>query len=205
MEQHLNQVTLIGNPASGPVYSHSNHGRRFYTFPLEVCRLSGTVDRLQIIAAEELLEQTELRECSAICITGQIRSYNSRKPGGRRLIISVLAESMELTDLPHDNRVSLLGSVCKEPVYRRTPLGREICDVMLAVSRVYGRADYLPCILWGNLAREAAYYPVGTELLLTGRLQSREYIKITEEGSQQRVAYEISVITAECTENTTEP
>ena len=200
MEQYMNQITLIGNPGSGPVYSHSNHGRDFYTFPLEVRRLSGTVDRLPILVARELLEQTEITEGDALCVTGQIRSHNNRKPGGRRLIVSVLAESLELTELPHDNRVCLQGSLCKEPVYRRTPLGREICDVMLAVSRSYGRADYLPCILWGNHARLAASYPVGTALLLTGRLQSREYIKLTEGGSESRTTYEISVITAEVQE-----
>lgn len=200
MEQHANQITLIGNLTSAPEFSHSNHGRRFYAFPLEVLRLSGTVDCLQILASEELLAQTEITQGDALCITGQIRSYNSRSTGGRRLIISVLADSITLTDLPHDNRVTLQGSICKEPVYRRTPLGREICDVMLAVNRSYHRADYLPCILWGRSAQEAAYYPVGTELLLTGRLQSRNYIKVIDDHTEQRTAYEISVITAEVVE-----
>ena len=197
MEQHLNQVTLIGNPLGRPAYSHSNHGRHFYSFPLEVRRLSGNVDRLQILVPEEVLEETPVDYGSALCVTGQIRSYNSHKPGGSRLIISVFAESMEITDLPHDNRVSLLGNICKPPVYRRTPLGREICDIMLAVNRSYDRADYLPCILWGYSAREAETYTVGTPLLLTGRLQSREYIKILEDRSEQRVAYEISAITSQ--------
>ena len=197
MEQHLNQVTLIGNPIGTPTYSHSNHGRHFYAFPLEVCRLSGAVDRLQILASEELLEETPIIEGANLCITGQIRSYNSHKPEGRRLIISVLAETMEITDLPHDNRVSLLGNLCKAPVYRRTPLGREICDIMLAVNRSYRRADYLPCILWGSSAREGATYEVGTALLLTGRLQSRQYIKVLEDHSEERTAYEISAITSQ--------
>lgn len=197
MEQHLNQVTLIGNPLGRPTYSHSNHGRQFYTFPLEVKRLSGAVDHLQILVPEELLEETLVDEGSALCVTGQIRSYNSHKPGGRRLVISVLADSMELTDLPHDNRVSLLGNICKPPVYRRTPLGREICDIMLAVNRSYRRADYLPCILWGHSARQAESYAVGTALLLTGRLQSRQYIKVLEDRSEERIAYEISAITSQ--------
>ena len=196
MEQHFNQVTLIGNAPGRPTYSHSNHGRHFYAFPLEVKRLSGTIDRLQILAPEELLEQTPVTEGESLCIMGQIRSYNSRKAEGRRLIISVLAETMEITDLPHDNRVSLLGNLCKPPVYRRTPLGREICDIMLAVNRAYGRADYLPCILWGNSAKEGASYDVGAALLLTGRLQSRQYIKLLGDRSEERVAYEISAITA---------
>ncbi len=197
MEQHLNQVTLIGNPVGAPTYSHSNHGRNFYAFPLEVKRLSGTVDRLQILASEELLEDTLIVEGCNLCVTGEIRSYNSHKAGGRRLIISVFAEDLELTDLPHDNRVSLIGNLCKPPVYRRTPLGREICDIMLAVNRSYRRADYLPCILWGNSARLGQDYAVGTPLLLTGRLQSRQYIKALEDRSEERVAYEISAITSQ--------
>ena len=197
MEQHLNQITLIGNPLERPIYSHSNHGRHFYTFPLEVKRLSGTADCLRILAPEELLEETLAIEGANLSITGQIRSYNSHKPEGRRLVISVLAETMEVTDLPHDNRVSLLGNLCKPPVYRRTPLGREICDVMLAVNRSYRRADYLPCILWGNNAREGATYDIGTPILLTGRLQSRRYIKVLGEEREERTAYEISAITSQ--------
>jgi len=197
MEQHLNQVTLIGNPIGAPTYSHSNHGRDFYTFPLEVKRLSGAVDRLQILASRELLEQTPVEEGSNLCVTGEIRSYNSHRPGNRRLIISVYAEDLEVTDLPHDNRVSLIGNLCKPPVYRRTPLGREICDIMLAVNRSYRRSDYLPCILWGNSAKSGKDYTVGTPLLLTGRLQSRQYIKVLEDHSEERVAYEISVITSQ--------
>ena len=200
MEHHENHITLIGSLASAPEFSHSNHGKRFYGFTLEVARLSGTVDTLQILATEELLSQTPITDGDALCITGQIRSYNSRNANGRRLIISVLADSISLTDLPHDNRVTLRGSICKEPIYRRTPLGREICDIMLAVNRSYHRADYLPCILWGRTAQEAAYYSVGTEILLTGRLQSRSYIKLLEDRSEQRIAYEISAITAEAVE-----
>ena len=204
MEQHLNQVTLIGNPMGAPAYSHSNHGRDFYAFPLEVKRLSGAVDQLQIIASRELLEQTPVEEGGNLCVTGEIRSYNSHRPGNRRLIISVYAEDLEVTDLPHDNRVSLLGNLCKPPVYRRTPLGREICDIMLAVNRSYGRSDYLPCILWGNSARLGRDYAVGTQLLLTGRLQSRQYIKVLEDHSEERVAYEISVITSQVLTEETE-
>lgn len=196
MEQHFNQITLIGNPIGSPVYSHSNHGRNFYTFPLEVRRLSGTTDRLQILLPEELLEATEVEGGNNLRITGQIRSYNSHRPEGRRLVISVLAETMETTDLPHDNQVSLSGNLCKPPVYRRTPLGREICDIMLAVNRNYRKADYLPCILWGNSARQAEIFAVGTPLLLTGRLQSREYIKILDDRKETRIAYEISAITS---------
>lgn len=197
MEQFANQITLIGSLAAVPRYSHSNHGRRFFAFPLEVERLSGTVDRLQILASDELLSETEVDEGDGLCITGQIRSYNNRRPEGRRLVISVLADSISVTCAPHENDVLLHGVICREPVYRRTPLGREICDVMLAVDRPYRRADYLPCILWGRCAREAAMRHTGTPLLLTGRLQSRTYIKLLDNIAEERVAYEISTITAD--------
>lgn len=200
MEQTVNHITLIGNLASAPTFSHGNHGRRFYSFYLEVARLSGAIDRLQILAPEELLFASEAQEGNALLIEGQIRSYNNRSPNGRRLIISVLAETMQVTDAAHDNRVSLQGIICKDPVYRRTPLGREICDVMLAVNRPYHRADYLPCILWGRCAQEVAAYPVGTPLFITGRLQSRAYIKVTDGVAEERTAYEISAITAELAE-----
>ena len=144
MEQFANHITLTGCLASAPQYSHSNHGRRFYSFFLEVARLSGTIDRLQIIAAEELLAATPVEEGEGMSIEGQIRSFNNRSNEGRRLIISVLAEQMSVSSAPHDNRVTLQGIICKDPVYRRTPLGREICDIMLAVNRPYRRADYLP-------------------------------------------------------------
>lgn len=196
MEQFANHITLTGCLASAPQYSHSNHGRRFYSFFLEVARLSGTIDRLQIIAAEELLAATPVEEGEGLSIEGQIRSFNNRLNEGRRLIISVLAEQMSVSSAPHDNRVTLQGIICKDPVYRRTPLGREICDIMLAVNRPYRRADYLPCILWGRCAQEVSAYPVGTPLQLIGRLQSREYIKLIDGVAEQRTAYEISAITA---------
>lgn len=195
-----NHITLVGSLASRPEYSHTNHGRRFYTFQLEVARLSGAVDTLPILAPQSLLEQTPITDGECIHITGQIRSYNSRLLTGRRLVISVLAQTITLCDMPHDNEVLLLGTICKEPSYRRTPLGREICDVMLAVNRPYQRADYLPCILWGRTAQEAAYYPVGTPLRLSGRMQSRNYIKLLGDKAEQRTAYEISVISAEIAE-----
>ena len=198
MEQiTVNHITLTGALASAPEYSHSNHGRRFYSFYLEVSRLSGAIDRLQILASEELLASTCVTEGEALTVEGQIRSFNNRAPRGRKRIISVLAESIAITNGPHANQVILQGVICKEPVFRRTPLGREICDVMLAVNRPYHRADYLPCILWGRCAQEVSVYPVGTVLSITGRLQSREYLKVIDGAAEQRTAYEISAVTAE--------
>ena len=198
MEQiTVNHITLTGALASAPEYSHSNHGRRFYSFYLEVSRLSGAIDRLQILASEELLASTCVTEGEALTVEGQIRSFNNRAPRGRKLIISVLAESIAITNGPHANQVILQGVICKEPVFRRTPLGREICDVMLAVNRPYHRADYLPCILWGRVAAEAAQCTVGDRLIINGRLQSRIYTKLTDEGAQERTTYEVSALTAE--------
>ena len=197
MEHIANHIDLIGSLASAPQFSHDNHGRRFFSFFLEVERLSGTIDRLPVLASEQLLRTTAAQEGDSLHITGQIRSFNSRTPGRHRLIISVLAEQMSVCGEPHDNLAVLTGVICKEPVYRRTPLGREICDVMLAVNRPYRRADYIPCILWGRTAQEAAAFPVGTTLTLTGRLQSRDYLKLLGSESEQRTAYEVSVITAE--------
>ena len=183
MEHIVNQIILTGNLAGAPRYSHENHGRRFYAFPLEVERLSGTTDTLPVLAPLELLEQTPAAGGDTLCVTGQIRSYNNREPEGRRLVISVLAETMTLCSAAHDNRAELLGTICR--------------DVMLAVNRPYRRADYLPCILWGRTAQEAAELPVGTQLALTGRLQSREYIKMLGTTAERRTAYEISAISAE--------
>lgn len=199
MESANNHILLCGVLASAPAYSHSNHGRHFFSFELEVARLSGAVDRLPVLASESLLAATEAAEGANLYVTGQIRSFNSRT-GLRRLVISVFAETMQVTDAPHDNRVSLHGIVCKEPIYRRTPLGREICDLMLAVNRPYRRSDYLPCILWGRCAQEAAYQSVGTAVSLEGRLQSREYIKLLDGEPQRRTAFEISAVSAEFSE-----
>lgn len=196
MEYIANHIELTGCLASAPQFSHDNHGRRFYSFYLEIARLSGTVDRLPVLAPEALLQTAEAEEGDFLHIAGQIRSFNSRSPAGRRLIISVLADTLCVCNDAQDNKVTLTGVICKEPVYRRTPLGREICDIMLAVNRPYHRADYLPCILWGQTAQACASLPIGTALSLTGRLQSRPYIKLVGGEPEQRTAYEISAITA---------
>lgn len=197
MEHIANHIDLIGSLASAPQFSHDNHGRRFFSFFLEVERLSGTIDRLPVLASEQLLRAATVQEGDSLHITGQIRSFNSRTPGRHRLIISVLAEQMSVCSEPHDNLTALTGVICKEPVYRRTPLGREICDVMLAVPRAFQRADYLPCILWGRTAQEASQCHTRDKIGITGRLQSRVYTKLTEEGAEERTAYEISALTAQ--------
>lgn len=148
-------------------------------------------------AAEDVLEQAELFEGERFTIEGQIRSFNNREPTGRRLILCVYALSMTTTDAPMQNEAVLTGTVCKPPVYRQTPLGRQITDLCLAVPRLYRRTDYIPCILWGRTALAAAEYPTGTELTLTGRLQSRTYLKNLGETSETRTAYEFSVSACE--------
>lgn len=197
MEHTANQITLRGTLVELPQFSHENHDKQFYRFLLEVERLSGATDRLPILVPEQVLSEMDVSGGTMLGVKGQIRSFNSRAVSGRRLVISVYAENLETCDGEPENQVCLTGTVCKEPVYRRTPLGREICDVMLAVNRPYHRADYIPCIFWGRTAEEVSSCSVGTQLSLTGRLQSRTYIKMLEQGSECRTAYEVSAMTAE--------
>ncbi len=200
MEYIINQIRLCGTLETAPVFSHENHGRRFYSFYLGVERLSGTVDRLRVLADWELLNRADCAWGERVLVTGQVRSYNQLTETGRHLLISVYAESLELSDLEPEDQVILTGTLCRDPVYRRTPLGREICDGMLAVSRSYRRTDYLPCIFWGRTARQIAALTTGARITLTGRLQSREYTKQLPDGSsEQRTAYEISAVNAELT------
>ena len=197
MEHTVNRIELRGTLCSPPIFSHENHNRRFCRFALEVERLSGTKDVLPVVAAEDVLQNSQLFPGCRIEVIGQIRSFNSRSETGRKLIISVYAEYLAGTELSDENDVRLIGTVCKPPVFRRTPLGRSICDVMLAVNRLYRRTDYIPCILWGRTAQQFYEMPVGTSLELSGRLQSRTYLKALPEGNEQRVAYEVSVTQAE--------
>ena len=187
-----NLVRLTGEAAGPPVLSHECRGEAFYLLPLTVRRLSGTEDELRILIRRGLLEEAELCEAGKLCVRGELRSFNNRRGEGARLVLTVFARSIALCDGPDDNLVQLRGALCREPKLRHTPLGRDICDLMLAVGRSYGRSDYLPCICWGAAAREAALWPVGTRVRLAGRLQSRRYVKMTEDGPVGRVAYEVS-------------
>lgn len=200
MEHTTNCVTLRGELAGLPEFSHENHGRRFFRFLLEVPRLSGTVDRLPVIAEETLINSIDPSGGGMLTVTGQIRSHNCRSDGARRLLIFVFASSIFAEDGEPINDVVLEGPLCKEPTYRRTPLGREICDVMLAVPRAFRRADYLPCILWGRTAQEVSACHTRECIRITGRLQSRIYTKLTEDGPQERTAYEISALNAQILE-----
>ena len=197
MEHIANQITLRGSLASLPQFSHENHGRRFFRFFLEVPRLSGAVDTLPVIAEESILNQADLSSGAMLTVSGQIRSHNIRSDGRRHLLIFVFPSSIVCEDGEPINEVTLEGPLCREPTYRRTPLGREICDIMLAVPRAFQRADYLPCILWGRTALDASQCHTRDRIRISGRLQSRIYTKVTEYGSEERTAYEISALSAE--------
>lgn len=197
MEHIANQIILRGSLSSLPEFSHENHGRQFYRFILEVPRLSGAVDKLPVVAQLEQLNQLDLSGGEMLTVTGQIRSHNIQLEGRRHLLIFVFASSITAEDGEPVNDVILEGPICREPTFRRTPLGREICDVMLAVPRAFRRADYLPCILWGRTAQEAALCHTRDVIRVYGRLQSRVYTKVTENGSEERTAYEISALSAE--------
>jgi primosomal replication protein N len=192
-----NTVFLRGILLEEPTYSHENHGKQFDRLTLSVQRLSGTFDHLHIIAEHSLLEALDPRDGPMLEVEGQIRSYNNRSGQGQRLVIDVYGASLRYCGGEPENRVRLVGEICREPVYRHTPLGREITDIMLAVERKYRRKDYIPCILWGSVARMAATCEKGQGLFVDGRLQSRSYVKKTETGSEERTAYEVSAITAE--------
>ena len=197
MEHSENQILLRGYLLDLPQFSHENHRKRFYRFTLCVPRLSGTEDLLSVIASEQVLDRMDLSGGTMLRVEGQIRTHNIRQDGVRRLLIFVFASSVATEEGEPMNDVLLQGPLCRNASYRHTPLGREICDVMLAVPRAYGRADYLPCILWGRIAKDSADLQTGQVLRISGRLQSRAYTKLTEAGREERTAYEISALTAE--------
>ena len=159
--QTNNRVILCGTPLSSPVFSHASRLEPFYTFPLEVARLSGTVDTINVLLRKELLPELKPSRAGLIRIAGEVRSFNNHSGEGSKLVISVFARELSPPETPvWVNEVELTGTLCKSPNRRTTPMGREICDLMLAVNRLYGRSDYLPCIVWGQNARRAALWDV---------------------------------------------
>ncbi len=194
MEQNFNRVILCGTAVGEPYLSHINHAESFYKFPLEVPRLSGQCDRLSVVASGALLEQTPINLGDTVRLIGQLRSFNNKSGQGRRLVISVFARQMTVGEGEPENCIQLSGVICKQPILRRTPLGRDICDIILAVNRRYGRADYLPCIAWGAVAQQTADMGVGRRLTVEGRVQSRTYTKVIPGGTEERVAYEVSIM-----------
>lgn len=188
-----NQVLLEGIPLNAPQWSHENHGISFYRLMLRVPRLSGAADTLPLLFPQALCTQVTVGQ--PLRINGQLRSFNNRSGIGNKLVLTVYALSLQPGTGEPCNTITLSGAICKPPIFRRTPLGRSICDLMLAVPRHYGRADYLPVIAWGQLALRTSLLHLGDPIRLEGRVQSRVYHKvISEELTQERVAYEVSVM-----------
>ena len=194
MENNFNRVQLCGTVDSEPVFSHANHGISFFKFTLAVERLSGLSDKLAVIVSAPLLAAVPLRVGDMATVQGQLRSYNNKSGQGSRLVISVFAHVLEAGGETPQNHIHLSGVLCKPPGHRPTPLGREICDMILAVNRRYGRADYLPCIAWGAVAQQAAAMDTGERLTAEGRVQSRTYSKTENGVVTERTAYEVSIM-----------
>lgn len=191
-----NGVVLAGEVAGLPVYSHEVFGEGFYVFDMNVPRESGISDTIPVMVSERMCNMDSIEIGNLYEVIGQFRSYNKHEERKNRLVLSVFATEMrvlEEDEFVGENRVEIWGYICKEPVYRKTPLGREIADLLIAVNRAYGKSDYIPCIAWGRNARYASTLEVGKPLYLKGRIQSREYVKkIGEEETETRVAYELS-------------
>lgn len=193
-----NQVSIMGKVASGFTFSHQVYGEGFYLIDVLVKRLSDSEDRIPLMVSERLVDVTQDYEGEYIMVQGQFRSYNRHEEKKNRLVLSVFVRELTFVEEADDsiktNQIFLDGYICKPPVYRKTPLGREIADLLLAVNRPYGKSDYIPCICWGRNARYASAFEVGGHVLIWGRIQSREYIKkLGENETEKRVAYEVSV------------
>ena len=202
-----NYLTLVGKVTGEKRFSHEIYGESFYVFNLEIPRLSGNSDIIPITVSERLIKEDTLQEGKKLLVKGQFRSYNSYENEKNRLILTVFAKDiMEVEDVEEDeenemvkkdtitNEVILIGYICKKPIYRQTPFGREISDILLAVNRAYNKSDYIPCIAWGRNARFCQTIEVGTQVKIVGRVQSRMYEKKHEDGTvENRVAYEVSV------------
>ena len=198
-----NQVTIIGEVASVFTFSHEVFGEGFYMVDVRVKRLSNSDDRIPLMISERLIDVSQDYTGEYIMATGQFRSYNQHEEKKNRLVLSVFVREVSFVEEELDgaktNSILLDGYICKRPIYRKTPLGREIADLLLAVNRPYGKSDYIPCICWGRNARFASGFEVGEHVQVLGRIQSREYVKkLSETESEKRIAYEVSVSKLEC-------
>ena len=193
-----NAAELIGRISSAFLPSHEVYNEKFYSFTLTVPRLSGAADELVITVSDDLLYGTDYRLGDCLCVKGQFRSYNNYSEVGNKLILTVFAKQLEyIPEVPKEgwiNEILLRGYLCKPPIYRTTPFGREITDLLVATNRTYNKSDYIPCIAWGRNSKFASGLSVGDKVEITGRMQSREYQKkIGENQVDTRVAYEVSV------------
>ena len=200
-----NQVSIMGKIDTGFTFSHQVFGEGFYTMELLVRRLSDSEDRIPVMVSERLLDITQDYTGQYIEIHGQFRSYNRHEEKHNRLVLSVFAREVNFVEEQDEslpvNQIFLDGFICKPPVYRKTPLGREIADMLLAVNRPYSKSDYIPCICWGRNARYASAFEVGEHVQIIGRIQSRTYIKkLSDTLTEERTAYEVSVSKLECVE-----
>ena len=192
-----NQVTIIGEIVSDFQYSHEVYGEGFYMVEVSVRRLSDFVDYIPVMVSERLIDVDGDYLGQEVYISGQFRSFNRHEEKNNRLVLSVFARDLEIigveAEVP-DNPIFLDGYICIDSIYRKTPLGREIADLLIAVNRSYGKSDYIPCICWGRNARFACGFEVGSHVQIWGRIQSRDYVKkINENQAEQRTAYEVSV------------
>jgi len=198
MENGTNFIEVGGRVLHDLVFSHEIYGEGFYRFDVEVDRLSGTADALPVTVSERIIDKAAMKPGQLILVSGQIRSYNNYVEADRKnkLVLTVFARDIELLDSPMDpspNDVFLNGYLCKPPIYRTTPFGREIADLLVAVNRSYNKSDYIPCIAWGRNARYAGRLVVGDNIRLWGRMQSRQYQKRKDDGEvQEKTAYEVS-------------
>lgn len=198
-----NQVTIMGEVASEFTFSHEVFGEGFYIVEVLVRRLSNSNDRIPLMISERLIDVTQDYRGEYIMVSGQFRSYNKHEEHKNHLVLSVFVREVAFVEEEMDgaktNNIMLDGYICKQPIYRKTPLGREIADLLLAVNRPYGKSDYIPCICWGRNARYASNFEVGEHVQIFGRIQSREYVKkLTETETEKRIAYEVSVSKLEC-------
>lgn len=193
-----NQAEISGKVSLPPNLSHSIYGESFYTFMIQVPRLSGNADTLPVIVSERIISRVPIGEGDRILIRGQLRSYNKIVDGASRLELKIFAREIQpWAEEEYLNRIDLTGFLCKPPVYRTTPFGREITDMLIAVNRSYNKSDYIPSIVWGRNAKTAQTYRVGQKIRIEGRIQSREYEKLLDNGEKIiRVAYEVSAASA---------
>ncbi|MBE5926240.1 MAG: single-stranded DNA-binding protein [Lachnospiraceae bacterium] len=198
-----NKVSIIGEIVSDFKFSHEVFGEGFYSVDVSVNRLSEMSDVIPLMVSERLVDVTQNLSGKLVEVIGQFRSYNRHEGNRNKLILSIFVREWQLVDenpmSGKTNQIFLDGYICKAPVYRKTPLGREISDLLLAVNRPYGKSDYIPCIAWGRNARFASSFEVGGRIQIWGRVQSREYVKkIDEDETEKHVAYEVSVNKLEC-------
>lgn len=199
--EHLmdtNVVTIVGKVVGEKEFSHEIYGEGFYIYTIEIPRLSDAVDQLPLTVSERLLVGLDLKDGDIVKVEGQLRSYNKFIDGSNRLVLTIFARDIvsfeEEKELKNPNEIFLEGYICKAPVYRETPFGREITDLLIAVNRLYNKSDYIPTIAWGRNARFSSNLNVGDQIRIWGRIQSRQYQKKFSDGNvENKVAYEVSI------------